>query len=125
AYQLTGNPLTKMCVSCRKSKMVTGRRIFASKSLRPSAVNSPLPEARRSFNPVIAGGSPLLVLSGLLVVRKLRGKELARFRSTSQTKPGESASAGGKGGFFCKRGREKSAVGAPVTANTKWNRRHI
>ena len=37
---------TNMCVSCRKSNTVTGPRVRASTSFKPSGVNSPLPEAR-------------------------------------------------------------------------------
>ena len=84
AYQLTGRSLTNMCVSCRKSKTVTGPRVRSSKSFRPSGVNSRLPEARRSLNPVVEGGLPLFGLSGSSVLRKFRGKAFASFRSMSQ-----------------------------------------
>ena len=109
AYQLTGRSFTNMCVSSRKSKTVTGPRVRASKSFRPSGVNSPLPEARRSFSPVVAGVSPLAALSGLSVVRKFRGNAFASFKSISQIATGKSASAGRTGGFLCtKRDRQKN-----------------
>ncbi len=53
AYQLTGRSFTNMCVSCRKSKTVTGPRVRASTSFRPSAVNSPLPESADRRNPSV------------------------------------------------------------------------
>src|SRR5438094_4793013 len=107
-----------MCVSCRKSKTVTGPRVRASKSFSPSGVNSPLPEARRSLNPVVAGVSPLLALSGSSVVRKFRGKAFASFKSTSQIATGESASAGRTGGFLCTSVTARRAAGTRRKANT-------
>ena len=90
-----------MCVSCRKSNTVTGPRVRARTSLRPSGVNSPLPDARRSLKPVVTGrASPLPGLSGSSVVRKFRGRALASFRSMSQINTGESASRGRTGGLF-------------------------
>src|SRR6266404_2064393 len=102
-----GNPLTNKCVSCRKSKTVTGPRVRVSRNLRPSAVNSPLPEARRSANPVQREVLGLVTLSGSPVVRKLRGRVSFRLGSASQITTGELASGGGAGGIFCTRGADK------------------
>jgi hypothetical protein len=111
--------LTNMCVSCRKSKTVTGPRVRSNKSLRPSAVNSPLPEARRLVRPVFVGIFWLLfALSRSSVVRKFRGKAAASFRSTSQINTGESASAGRTGGFFCTSVAEKFPAGVRSNANS-------
>src|SRR6516225_5620562 len=118
AYQLMGSSLTNMCVSCRKSKTVTGPRVRVSKSLRPSGVNSPLPDARSSLKPVVAGGSPLVALIQLSVVRKFRGKALASFRSISQIVTAEFASAGRTGGFLCTSVPARRAAGTSRKPNT-------
>ena len=101
------------------SKTVTAPRVRANKSLRLSAVNSPLPDARRSAKPVLAGIWPLLALSLSSVVRKFRGKLFSSSGSTSQINTGESASAGGVGGVLCTSVAEKLTA----CASTKTNRR--
>src|SRR4026209_1347191 len=52
---------------------------------RHSAVNSPLPKASRSINPLVEGVLASPASSGSSVVRTLRGKALARVRSMSQS----------------------------------------
>lgn len=101
-----------MCVSCRKSKTVAGPRVRPNKSLKPSAVNSPPPEARSSAKPVLAGIFwPLFALSWSSVARKFRGRLLASFTSTSQINTGEPASARRIGGLFCTSVAEKLVAG--------------
>src|SRR5262245_66552790 len=95
AYQLTGKSLTNTCVSWRKSNTVTGPCVRANKAFRPFKLNSPLPEARRSLNPVVAVVLPLLSLGRSLVVRKFRGGSFASFKSISQIKTGGSGERGG------------------------------
>src|SRR6266436_6661068 len=116
-----GSPLTNMCVSCRKSKTVTEPRVRSNKSLRPSVVNSPLPEAQRLVKPAFVGiFSPLFILIGSLVVRKFRGKAAASFRSTSQINTGESASEGRTGGAFCTSVAEKLTAGVRSKADSRY-----
>ena len=104
--------MTNTCVSCRKPKTVTGPRVRVSRSLRPSAVNSPLPEARRSAKPLLRERWRLVAFSESFVVRKLRGRVSFRLRSVSQITTGDFASGGGFGGVFCTRGADKVIAGA-------------
>jgi hypothetical protein len=65
------------------------------RAFRLFKLNSPLPEARRSLNPVVAVISPLALLGRSLVVRKFRGTSFANFKSISQIKTGRSVERGG------------------------------
>jgi len=107
-----------MCVSCRKSKTVTGPRVRASTSFRPSGVNSPLPDARRSCNPSIAGGASLVPgLRGSSVVRQFRCRSLTSFRSMSQINTGVSGERTGL--LFCARSEARRLRGQRTKANAK------